>query len=178
MEGKPKDIEPNANGGQNMRCSNAELIGWIAGTTVAVLAAAASMYWLSGIPCGGGLWIAVGLISAALTLVLAGLKPAFASYRSCWGTPGTECPVSFSTIDAMINAVAGVVGGTIAPLLVGAAAALAECVTIPLLGIAVSIATSIPVGAISAAMLAGSVVLFGTLLWAVSSIQDCLSETK
>jgi hypothetical protein len=158
-------------------CSNGELIGWIIGTMVAVLGAGAAMYWLSGIPCGGGLWIAVGLVSAALTMVLAGIKPAFSRYQSCWGDPAARCTVSFSTIDSMITAVAGVVGATIAPLLVGAIAALGECITIPFVGIIISIATSIPIGAVSAAMLFGSVVLFGTLLWAVNSIQNCLSQS-
>ena len=159
-------------------CSNGELIGWIIGTMLAVIAAGTAMYWLSGIPCGGGLWIAVGLVSAALTMVLAGIMPAFSRYRSCWGDPVAKCTVSFSTIYAMINAIAGVVGATIALLLVGAAAALSECITIPLVGIIISIATSIPIGTVSAAMLLGSVALFGTLLWAVSSIQTCLSQSE
>jgi hypothetical protein len=159
-----------------VKCSNAELIGWIIGSSAAVLGAAASMYWLSGIPCGGGLWIAVGLVSAALTTILAGLKPALKRYRDCWGNPEPKCVVSFDTIANMINAVAGIVGGTIAPLIIGASAALGECVSIPLLGIAISIATSLPVGGISAVGLAGSALIFGTLLWAVTALQNCLSK--
>lgn len=164
----------------DMNCSNQELMGWVVGTMAAVLSAGAFLYWGSSIPCGGGLWIAFGLVSAALTMTLAGMRPAFTRYRTCWGdgNPDAKCKVSFNTINNMITAVAGVLGAAILALLVGAAAATTECATIPLFGVFVSIATSIPIGAITAATLFGSIALFGSLIWAVATIQSCLSQNQ
>lgn len=156
-------------------CSNGELLNWVIGTMAIVVAAGVELYYLSGLPCGVGLFIAVALISSALAMILAGIKPAFNRYRACWEVPDERCPVTFSTIEVMINVLAGIVGTTILPLMIGAMAALGEC-AIPLFGIPLSMATGSVIGSIYAFLIISSIALFGVLIWAITEIHKCLSS--
>jgi hypothetical protein len=156
-------------------CSNNELMNWMIGTMAVVVVTGVELYYLSGLPCGIGLFIAVALISSALAMVLAGIKPALNRYRDCWEVPDERCPVTFPIIDGLINILAGVIGITIVPLVVGASAAALECL-FPIIGFGLSIVTARAIGVIYAALIMSSLALFVGLIWAIAEIHKCLSS--
>lgn len=150
-------------------CSNALPLGLIIAGIVAALSAAGILYYMGSLPCGIGLYVALGIIVAGAGLMV-GAIAAWTAYLKCLGEPD-PCP-NASTIKRMITAAAGIFA-TIAAAVVGGASGSTGLCAIPIFGWLASVISSATTAIIAASMLAALAAMLGLIIGLMVQYDKC-----